>query len=106
MKACEDKIAFDEAVIPKFSAKRLALELDSHIWKNIKEDYIEAKTLWKDFTSYLYFPRLLNYTALEGAILEALHARAYFAIADTLQKTAMSTCAGARTKALLARRRF
>ena len=52
--------------------------------ENIKEDYIEAKTLWKDFTSYLYFPRLLNYTALEGAILEALHARAYFAIADNI----------------------
>lgn len=82
MKVCEDKFLSEEAVITKFSAKRLMFELDSHIWKNIEDDYIEIKTLWKDFTSYLYFARLQNYSVLEGAILDGLRSRAYFAIAD------------------------
>ena len=78
--SCESKFLQSEAIVNKFSAMRLSIDLQNYIWKNT--DHVEIKELWKYYTSYCYLTRLMNYSVLEEAIMDALRSHAYFAIAD------------------------
>ena len=78
--SCESKFLQSEAIVNKFSAMRLSIDLQNYIWKN--SNHVEIKELWKYYTSYCYLTRLMNFRVLEDAIMEALRSHAYFAIAD------------------------
>lgn len=82
VESCEAKFEQSEALVKKFSASRLSIDLQNFIWNN--KDHVEVKELWKYYSSYCYLTRLLDYSVLENAIAEALKTHAYFAIADGL----------------------
>ena len=72
------KLTQDEMVLTGWNPALLKIELDNVLWKDA--EYISIKTLWDDFLSYCYLPRLKNYDVLSSAISRGV-AEGYFAYA-------------------------
>jgi len=64
------KLINEESLIVKFSATRVRMELDAHLWHDVA--HLNTKKLWEYFSSYPYLPRLKNQEVLQEAIQEGV----------------------------------
>uniref|UniRef100_A0A832A0Q1 ATP-binding protein n=1 Tax=Desulfacinum infernum TaxID=35837 RepID=A0A832A0Q1_9BACT len=68
-RACR-RMVNDGNLMVQFSATNLKLQLDKHLWKDVK--HLSVKKLWEYFASYLYLPRLRDSSVLIKAIQEGV----------------------------------
>ncbi|MDR3205246.1 MAG: DUF499 domain-containing protein [Deltaproteobacteria bacterium] len=76
-----DKINKNDYIIVEFAPSLLLMELDKALWRG--GDCISIKTLWEDFCSYCYLPRLAKEDVLLATIKKGLESNEYFAFASS-----------------------
>lgn len=67
-----NKLVSEETLIPAYSGTRLRLDIDRvPLWRG---DHVGVQQVWEDYTQYLYLPRLVGRSVLEGAIRDGVSA--------------------------------
>lgn len=74
------KLESNEALITNWAPSLLQMKLDDLLWRDSNE--IQIKTLWNDFCTYCYLPRLSSYSVLKECILSGVNSDEYFAYAE------------------------
>lgn len=75
-----DMVRQREQVITKWAPLPLKLELDKLLWRD--SDHIFIKTLWDNFCTYCYLPRLAEKNVLIDAVSTGVASSEYFAYAS------------------------
>lgn len=65
------KLIREESLITHYSAARLRIDLDRHLWKD--RNHLGLKQLWDYFATYLYLPRLRDQNVLINAISDGIN---------------------------------
>ncbi len=74
------RLKSNEALITQWAPALLEMKLDELLWRESNE--IQIKTLWEDFCTYCYLPRLSSFSVLEECIKAGINSVEYFAYAE------------------------